>query len=160
MSSSFQTCAINSISCFNLEFLHPLYRHFIRDLWSDQSLARFQVCVRNGQIELFIFIFNFMFWLLFCFGFCVGRFGLQFIHNSNFTWVVLSQGIAKWASAKLNNTVHFFYQRFLILHQFAFHIQIIQHLNFTWLFCLRVWQNGLGQAEQHCTVCVHISSFL
>ena len=132
----FQTCAINSISCFNLVFLHPVFRHFISDHWSDQSSARFQVCVRNGQFEIFIFniqysIFNFTFWLLFCFRFCIGSNG--FGHGLLFLKQVLNLALVCPPR------------------------QFIHHSNFTWgCFVLGPSKMGSGQAEQHCSLFVLI----
>ena len=57
--------------------------------------------------------------------------------------------------------LHSLYLYFLILHQFAYHIKIIQHLNFTWLFCLRVWQNGLGPSWTTLySLCTHFQLFV
>ena len=45
------TCADNIISCQNLVFLHPAFRHYVSDLWCDQSLTRLEV-----SVMIFIFI--------------------------------------------------------------------------------------------------------
>ena len=57
----FQTCANKSISCRNLVFLHPVFRHYVSDLWCDQSLTRFEV-----SVMIFILYFDFcliLFWI-------------------------------------------------------------------------------------------------
>ena len=43
----FQTCADNSISCRCLVFLHPVFSHFVIDLWGEQSSARFIPVFKN-----------------------------------------------------------------------------------------------------------------
>jgi hypothetical protein len=54
----FQTyCTDNSISCPKVVLLHPVFQHFVIDLWSDQSSARIQVSVRSRQFQIFIFAF-------------------------------------------------------------------------------------------------------
>ena len=61
----FQTCSRNSISCCNLVFLHPVFRHFISDLWSDQSSQDFRYVL---EIDNFRYLYSH---LILRFDFCL-----------------------------------------------------------------------------------------
>ena len=121
------------MSCLNFVFLHPTLHHFISDLLSDHSSARFEVSYKVWDSSQFCIGFQaFSFFVLelvlAAMGLDLVSFSVpflkqapnmasicplllmlltlhQFVQHINLTWF-LSQGLSKWVLAELNNTVY------------------------------------------------------